>query len=130
MKKLLMLWLLSLAPLLHAHSAIFDVSELPNGKSITLGRNAVIRLADAHSVTLQATDLPQTLSFELEAGAKASDVNVFDQKATEVKHLHLESGKSFLYTFGGLQSILLVPEPKNVVTRVLIKSDKPLTLSR
>ncbi len=137
---LLIVWLVSLATVLQARSSIFDVDELPHGKNITLGRAAVIRLTrDARSLTLQATDTPQTLSFELEGPSSKNvmeDIGLFDTNKTRVQHIHLESGKTYLYTFSGLNSILVIPEPtptRNKVTPndtgILIKSDKPLTLS-
>ncbi|MBI2602344.1 MAG: hypothetical protein HYW48_04745 [Deltaproteobacteria bacterium] len=113
---------------------IFDLRHLPTGKSVTLVTAARTKLALNSRVILSATDSPQTVSFGLEGPSKAPiKLGIYDRHQERVQYIKLQGGKHFWYPFKGLSSILVIAENTSAKTDhgayILIKSDKPLTLS-
>ena len=115
----------------------FDVMQMPRGKDVTLPYPARVDIPLHARVTLSATDKPQSVKM-ISRGSKSIKVALYDSRMERVKYLVVNSKMPYIYTFQGISSIMLIPQPdkkgrkkkgrRKVVLRV--ESDKSLNIAR
>jgi hypothetical protein len=116
--------------------ALFYITDLPPGKSVTLPRPATTYVPLTHRVELKSTDVPQTIKFSAVAldGGKVHpfELAIFDEETNKIQTVKIDSSNTALYTFKSLTSIRVTPIVKGVrsaSTNLRLESTKPLYLS-
>lgn len=115
----------------------FHLDRLPQGKNVTINRPATTFVPLSSSVSLTATDMPQSVSLKpinLKAGGTVAPlrVSIMDKDSGKLQYVELKPGTPFLYNFKELGSITVVPTPLGGTAEGLslqIESDKPLEIA-
>lgn len=133
-----MVWLIGwFAPVLLAQEmgpGIFQLADLPKGKSVTLPRPALTQLSVRSEVQLTSTDSRQTVKFTSRGAANPLTLAIYDSQMEQVQTLSVTPQSQSLYIFKSLQTIRIVPKPDAAHLRhptvLQIESDRPLELTR
>jgi len=119
-----------------AGDGIFRLDTLPRGKSVTIPRPATTYVPLAERARFTATDTPQTLSLKpVNTGrgpAQPLRVAIYDATQERVQQVEVVPGTTFLYTFKGLSSIMLIPRakaPAGAGMQLKVESNKPLEIA-
>lgn len=112
----------------------FNVMRMPRGKDITLPYPARVDIPLHARVTLSATDKPQSVKM-ISRGSKSIKVALYDAQMERVKYLVVTSKMPYIYTFQGISSIMLIPQPTqgskgNKKASLRVESDKSLNIAR
>lgn len=118
-------------------AGIFELSDLPHGKHVTLNKPATTLIPADGSAYLTSTDLPQTLKLtavSVDSSTKAQKVKIalVDREGKSIKYVELQPGFSYMYTYRFLTTIALVPQKGYRLSsmRIRVDSDKPLEIGR
>ncbi|MDE3268805.1 MAG: hypothetical protein OYH77_00805 [Pseudomonadota bacterium] len=113
----------------------FNVMRMPPGKDVTLPYPAQVDIPLHARVTLSATDKPQSVKM-ISRGSKSIKVALYDAQMERVKYLVVTSKMPYIYTFQGLSSIMIIPQPaqgsriKGKKALLRVESDKSLNIAR
>ncbi len=130
-----------------AQSAFFDSDALSHGKEVMIPRPATTLISLKSRVTLRSTDYPQTVRFlpkNINNGPVFNlSIAIYDRKQERVQYIDLKPGLPFLYSFKGLNSIVVIPELSDQTKKKIgknsalykalklqVESDKPLSIQR
>ncbi|MGE0173433.1 MAG: hypothetical protein AB7T49_11620 [Oligoflexales bacterium] len=137
LKRLLLGGLFLAQTTLFAEEAMFLITDLPKGKSVTLPRPATTYVPLTHRVELKSTDLPQTIKFSAVSlnGGKVDpfELAIYDEETNKIQHVKIDSTNTALYTFKSLSAIRVTPVLRGIKsaanTNLKLESTKPLYLS-
>jgi len=118
--------------------AVFSLEQLPVGAEVTLPRGSQTQVPLKTSVSLTATDMPQSVRLKpvstLAGGSKVITIALFDRFQERVKYIDLKADTPFIYSFKDIGSVNISVTTGTAKTaqkddlKLEVTSDKPLSV--